>query len=67
LAAKITFGSTKTSFKISIQIPDKTKDMLKTLFDKFKDKITFGAIPDKRRFLLMQTDRIKDKFAFGTS
>ena len=40
---------------------------MKTLFDKFEDKITFGAIPDKRRLLLMQTDRINDKSAFDTS
>jgi hypothetical protein len=32
-------------------------DIMKTPFDKFEDKITFGASPDKRRLILMQTDR----------
>ena len=61
------FGTQVSSLKCSIQVPDKFKDIMETPFDNFKDKITFGAIPDKRRLLLMQTDRIKNKSAFGTS
>ena len=48
---KLTFGMQVSSLRCSIQVPDKFKDILKTPFDKIKDKITFGAIPDKRRLL----------------
>ena len=40
---------------------------MKTPFDKFEDKLTFSANPDKKRLILMQTDRFKDKSSFNAS
>ena len=57
---KFTFGTQVSSFKMLDsrnsnfqEIPD----IMKTPFDKFEDKITFGASSDKRKLILMQTDR----------